>query len=189
MTNDSATVADKLKKKLHIQSKSGFEKFQVYISVWDIEWLKMCALHILSRNGVPRTSTWQADSLGAFSSALPLLDVQSSPLSLKKRRDCLLPFLIFRLLIWASRRDSLLPFLDAHDPYRSEQLVIVNLKEQFLLSSRSSLPKKIPIETLHHKVFLDYQLIHAEIRWKSNWLVIVVESVAKTSLFNFADPC
>jgi len=28
MTSDSATVADKLKKKLHIQSKSGLERFQ-----------------------------------------------------------------------------------------------------------------------------------------------------------------
>ena len=102
MTNDSATVADKLKKKLHIQSKSGFEKFQVYISFRDIIRLILFALHIYSRNGVPRTSTWQADSLGASSSALPLLDVPSSPLSLKKRRDCLLPFL-----------DA----LAAHDPY------------------------------------------------------------------------
>ena len=94
MTNDSATVADKLKKKLHIQSKSGFEKFQVYISFRDINLLILSALNmIFSRNGVPRTSTWQADSLGASSSALPLLDVPSSPLSLKKRRDCLLPFL------------------------------------------------------------------------------------------------
>ena len=29
MTEDSASVADKIKKKLHIQSKSGLEKFQV----------------------------------------------------------------------------------------------------------------------------------------------------------------
>lgn len=102
MTNDSATVADKLKKKLHIQSKSGFEKFQVYISFRDINQFILFALHIFSRSGVPRTSTWQADSLGASSSALPLLDVPSSPLSLKKRRDSLLPFL-----------DA----LAAHDPY------------------------------------------------------------------------
>ena len=93
MTNDSATVADKLKKKLHIQSKSGFEKFQVYISFRDLNRPILFALHIFSRNGVPRTSTWQADSLGASSSALPLLDVPSSPLSLKKRRDSSLPLL------------------------------------------------------------------------------------------------
>ena len=29
MTNDSLSIADKLKKKLHIRSKSGFERFQV----------------------------------------------------------------------------------------------------------------------------------------------------------------
>ena len=102
MTNDSATVADKLKKKLHIQSKSGFEKFQVYISFRDINRFILFALQIFSRNGVPRTSTWQADSQGASSSALPLLDVLSSPLNLKKRRDSLLP---------------LLDALAAHDPY------------------------------------------------------------------------
>lgn len=28
MSNDSVTMADKLKQKLHIKSKSGFEKFQ-----------------------------------------------------------------------------------------------------------------------------------------------------------------
>ena len=33
MTNDSASVADKIKKKLHIQSKSGLEKFQVVFIV------------------------------------------------------------------------------------------------------------------------------------------------------------
>ena len=31
MTEDSASVADKIKKKLHIQSKSGLEKFQVVV--------------------------------------------------------------------------------------------------------------------------------------------------------------
>ena len=36
MTEDSATVADKIKKKLHIQSKSGLEKFQVIIVILDI---------------------------------------------------------------------------------------------------------------------------------------------------------
>ena len=30
MTNDSTSMADKLKKKLHIQSKSGMEKFQEF---------------------------------------------------------------------------------------------------------------------------------------------------------------
>ena len=29
MTNDSVTVADKIKQKLHLKSKSGFQKFQV----------------------------------------------------------------------------------------------------------------------------------------------------------------
>ena len=33
MTEDSASVADKIKKKLHIQSKSGLEKFQVIFNV------------------------------------------------------------------------------------------------------------------------------------------------------------
>ena len=33
MTEDSASVADKIKKKLHIQSKSGLEKFQVIVTV------------------------------------------------------------------------------------------------------------------------------------------------------------
>ena len=28
MTNDSASMADKIKKKLHLKSKSGFERFQ-----------------------------------------------------------------------------------------------------------------------------------------------------------------
>ena len=62
MTEDSATVADKIKKKLHIQSKSGLEKFQVIIVILDI--IADCHLHhcycrglsILVRNGVPKTS-------------------------------------------------------------------------------------------------------------------------------------
>ena len=33
MTEDSASVADKIKKKLHIQSKSGLEKFQVIVTI------------------------------------------------------------------------------------------------------------------------------------------------------------
>jgi hypothetical protein len=32
MANDSNTMADKLKKKLHLKSKSGFEKFQDFAS-------------------------------------------------------------------------------------------------------------------------------------------------------------
>ena len=63
MTEDSASVADKIKKKLHIQSKSGLEKFQVIVMTWP-------STHVLFRNGVPKTSTLLVDSLGGFSSAL-----------------------------------------------------------------------------------------------------------------------
>merc|ERR1719150_2126534 len=52
MTNDSATVADKLKKKLHIQSKSGFEKFQEWSAknIYLADKLKK-KLHIQSKSG------------------------------------------------------------------------------------------------------------------------------------------
>ena len=68
MTEDSASVADKIKKKLHIQSKSGLEKFQVIVTVHN-HCQGMVSGHLLFRNGVPRTFTLLVDSLEVFSSA------------------------------------------------------------------------------------------------------------------------
>ena len=67
MTEDSASVADKIKKKLHIQSKSGLEKFQVSLLLIIVLARSHSYIHLLSRNGVPKTSTLLVDSLGVFS--------------------------------------------------------------------------------------------------------------------------
>ena len=72
VSGDSASVADKIKKKLHIQSKSGWEKFQV-LDHHDL----LSVLLWIFRNGPPRTSTWPEDSLADSSSASPLLDPSS----------------------------------------------------------------------------------------------------------------
>ena len=64
VSGDSASVADKIKKKLHIQSKSGWEKFQV------LRIIMICSVLLwILRNGPPRTSTWLEDSLADSSSA------------------------------------------------------------------------------------------------------------------------
>ena len=73
VSGDSASVADKIKKKLHIQSKSGWEKFQVL----DHHDLLCNLVETPSRNGPPRTFTWLEDSLADSSSASPLLDSRS----------------------------------------------------------------------------------------------------------------
>ena len=79
MTEDSASVADKIKKKLHIQSKSGLEKFQVIFfgillmivvvmsGIWSLLW---SSILVVFRNGVPKTSTLLVASLEGFSLAL-----------------------------------------------------------------------------------------------------------------------
>ena len=73
MTQDSTSVADKIKKKLHIQSKSGLEKFQVsppLLIAFSLPFTSLSS-QLLFRNGVPKTSTLLVASLEGFSLASP----------------------------------------------------------------------------------------------------------------------
>ena len=155
MTEDSASVADKIKKKLHIQSKSGLEKFQVIFIVILIIVVIVIVIHQSS------FQEWSAKNIylaGGFTGGF-FLGIASS---WSRSQECCCSRI---LLIWMTW-----PLV----------FVVIWICSFFLLTVLAS-PNIIWI--LNHKtneihccaVFHGSLLIHTELDWKSNCLVMQTE--------------